>query len=76
VRPVRAEAPSRPYPLRLSPAEAEVIRRAAGVNGQGLAEFVRQAALGAAADCGLELPARVLPSPAPAVRVLTPRGIT
>ncbi len=72
MRPTRAEAPSRPFRVRLSPVERELVDRAAAVNRQNGADFARTAMLTAAAEC-LERPA---PRRAGAPAVLTPRGIT
>lgn len=47
----RAEAPSVPVPVRLSPAERERVAQAARVNGQGFSQFMRDALVTAAEDC-------------------------
>jgi len=49
--PSRAEAPSAPTTVRLSPAEREQVERAAKINHQSVSEFSRDALLTAAADC-------------------------
>ena len=50
-RPSRAEAPSTPVPIRLSPAERESVREAARVNHQSVSQFARDALASAAGDC-------------------------
>lgn len=50
-RPARAEAPSKPVPVRLSPAERQRVEEAARVNHQRFAEFARDALVTAADDC-------------------------
>lgn len=47
----RAEAPSRPVPVRLSPAERDRLLEAARVNRQTVSQFARDALLTAADDC-------------------------
>jgi uncharacterized protein (DUF1778 family) len=49
--PRRAEAPTKPYPVRLSPAERERIKQAARANHQTEAQFVRDAVMDAAEEC-------------------------
>ncbi len=71
-RPTRAEAPSVPKRIRFSPAELEACARAARLNGQNLANFVREAALEAAADCVEGVPKA---SPGPQRTILTPSGV-
>lgn len=48
---LRAEAPTRPYRIRLSPAEADRLKAAAAVNRQTLGAFLRDAGQEAASDC-------------------------
>lgn len=50
----RAEAPSAPFTVRLSPAERALAQQAARVNHQTEGEFLRDAVVTAAAEC-LEL---------------------
>jgi uncharacterized protein (DUF1778 family) len=50
-RRIRAEAPSRPYPVRLSPDERARVEAAARVNFQKFSEFARDALVTAADDC-------------------------
>ncbi len=50
-RQARAEAPSTPMPIRLSPAERERVERAAKVNHQTPSQFARDALVTAADDC-------------------------
>lgn len=50
-RTARAEAPSVPLPVRLSPAERERVKEAARVNGQNVSQFARDALVTAAEDC-------------------------
>jgi uncharacterized protein (DUF1778 family) len=50
-RAARAEAPSVPLPVRLSPAERERVKEAARVNNQTPSQFVRDAIVTAAEDC-------------------------
>lgn len=68
----RAEAPSRPFRVRLSPAERAIIERAAAVNHQNASQFARDALLEAAAECleGVDPPPRRVQ-----VMILTPRGV-
>jgi uncharacterized protein (DUF1778 family) len=47
----RAEAPSRPVPIRLSPDEIERLKLAAHVNHQKVSEFARDALVTASEDC-------------------------
>ena len=47
----RAEAPSRPLAVRLSPAERDRAKEAAKVNRQTVSDFCRDAIVTAAADC-------------------------
>ena len=47
----RAEAPSYPHPVRLSPEEWALALEAARVNQQTFSEFVRDALLAAAWEC-------------------------
>lgn len=47
----RAEAPARPFRVRLSPAELERVEKAARVNRQEPADFARDALVTAAEDC-------------------------
>jgi len=54
-RPPRAEAPSRPVPIRLSPAERTRVLQAARVNHQTVSGFLRDAIVTAADEC-LERP--------------------
>lgn len=56
-RPIRAEAPSAPLPVRLSPDERSQLNQAARVNHQTPSQFVRDALAAAAAEC-LEAPIR------------------
>ncbi len=51
MRPLRAEAPARPYRVRLSPLERDLVERAAAVNQQCGTDFARLAMLTAAAEC-------------------------
>lgn len=51
----RAEAPTRPTTVRLSPAEHQRLKQAAQVNRQRPGEFIRDAVLAATEDC-LESP--------------------
>ena len=46
----RAEAPSRPLAVRLSPQEQDTLKRAAKANYQTVSQFARDAMVGAAAD--------------------------
>jgi uncharacterized protein (DUF1778 family) len=48
---LRAEAPTFPVPVRLSPAERERVRVAAQVNFQTVSQFIRDAVVTAAEDC-------------------------
>lgn len=50
-RPSRAEAPSMPVPIRLSPEERQQVRLAAKVNNQTTSQFARDALVTAAAEC-------------------------
>lgn len=50
-RETRAEAPSVPVPVRLSPVELERVREAARVNNQTPSQFMRDALVTAAEDC-------------------------
>lgn len=50
-RPTRAEAPSRPFTVRLSPAEVDRVTQAAEVNHQNASEFMRDAIVTAADEC-------------------------
>jgi uncharacterized protein (DUF1778 family) len=50
-RPVRAEAPSSPLPIRLSPDERECVEMAARVNRQTPSQFARDALVTAASEC-------------------------
>ena len=50
-RHARAEAPSRPLPVRISPVERERIKLAARVNRQTVSDFARDALMTAAEDC-------------------------
>ncbi len=50
-RPMRAEAPSSPLPIRLSPDERETVRLAAKCNHQTQSAFIRDALVTAAAEC-------------------------
>lgn len=50
-RPVRAEAPSTPLPIRLSPEERAAVELAAKVNHQTPSQFARDALVSAAAEC-------------------------
>jgi uncharacterized protein (DUF1778 family) len=50
-RPLRAEAPSRPIRVKISPAERALAQEAAKINHQNLSEFTRDAILTAASDC-------------------------
>lgn len=52
---LRAEAPSFPLPIRLSPQERQRVKLAADVNHQSISEFARDALVTAAEDC-LEIP--------------------
>jgi len=56
-RPLRADEPSRPYAVRLTPDERERLNTAARVNQQSPAQFARDALVTAADDC-LERPIR------------------
>lgn len=56
-RRIRAEAPSEPVRVRLSPVEKQMARDAAHINRQKLSAFIRDAIVSAAGDC-LELPRR------------------
>lgn len=47
----RAEAPSVPVPIRLSPAERDLVQQAAKVNHQRPSQFIRDAIITAAGDC-------------------------
>lgn len=47
----RAEAPSTPVRVRLSPAEKAIVERAAKVNRQNVSQFLRDALVTAAEDC-------------------------
>ena len=47
----RAEAPTVPVPVRLSPAERQRVEEAARVNRQRVSEFMRDALVTAADDC-------------------------
>lgn len=47
----RAEAPSTPLPIRLSPAERQRISVAARLNHQTVSQFARDALVTAADDC-------------------------
>lgn len=47
----RAEAPSTPLPIRLSPAERERVAEAARANHQSVSQFARDALVTAAEDC-------------------------
>jgi predicted transcriptional regulator len=49
--PTRAEAPSTPTSVRLSPAELERVNEAARVNHQTPSQFKRDALVTAAAEC-------------------------
>lgn len=53
----RAEAPSVPLRIRLSPAEQQQAKMAAKINRQNLSQFIREAIDTAAGDC-LERPNR------------------
>jgi len=50
-RPSRAEAPSKPLRIRLSPAELDRMQKAANANRQRLSDFARDAIVTAADDC-------------------------
>jgi uncharacterized protein (DUF1778 family) len=50
-RHARAEAPSQPTPVRLSPHERERVKMAAQVNHQNRSEFMRDAIVTAASEC-------------------------
>jgi uncharacterized protein (DUF1778 family) len=50
-RKMRAEANSKPTPVRLSPAEAAMVKTAAKVNHQSFSQFARDALIIAAGDC-------------------------
>ena len=50
-RPARAEAPSTPLPVRLSPEERDRVRQAAEANRQTVSQFARDALVTAAEDC-------------------------
>ncbi len=50
-RPARAEAPSLPLHVRLSPAERKQVERAARANHQTVSDFARDALSEAADDC-------------------------
>ena len=50
-RKIRAEAPSAPFHVRLSPAERDRVEKAARTNRQALSEFVRDAIVTAAEEC-------------------------
>jgi uncharacterized protein (DUF1778 family) len=50
-RPMRAEAPSQPVPVRLSPDERDRVEKAAKVNHQKPSQFIRDAVVTAAEDC-------------------------
>ncbi len=50
-RPLRAEAPTQPMPVRLSPAERDQLKQAAKVNHQKTSQFARDAIVTAAEDC-------------------------
>jgi len=50
-RPPRAEAPAERFAVRLSPAERARAERAARLNRQRVADFVRDAIVSAAEDC-------------------------
>ena len=50
-RKARAEAPSLPMPVRLSPAERARVMEAARVNRQSISAFCRDALVTAAEDC-------------------------
>lgn len=56
-RPARAEAPSAPLPVRLSPGERQLVEQAAKANHQNTSQFARDALVTAAAEC-LEHPIR------------------
>jgi len=47
----RAEAPSSPFRLRLSPAEYDRLKKAAKLNRQPTSDFARDALVTAAEDC-------------------------
>jgi uncharacterized protein (DUF1778 family) len=49
--PPRAEAPSTPVRVRLSPAEQARAQEAAKANRQNLSQFIRDAVVTAAEDC-------------------------
>lgn len=51
MRRLRADAPSRPVGVRLSPEERRMVEDAAAVNHQRFSEFARDALVTAAADC-------------------------
>lgn len=57
-RPIRAEAPSLPLPIRLSPAERVRVELAAKANRQTPSQFARDALVTAAEEC-LETPIRI-----------------
>lgn len=50
-RRARAEAPSTPVRLRLSPAERDRVKQAAAANHQPVSQFMRDALVTAADDC-------------------------
>jgi uncharacterized protein (DUF1778 family) len=50
-RKTRAEAPSTPVPVRLSPAERQQVVTAASLNRQTISQFARDALVTAASDC-------------------------
>jgi len=57
--PRRAEAPSTPFRVRLSPEERALAQQAAKANHQSMSEFMRDALVTAASDC-LETGQRVV----------------
>lgn len=50
-RPTRAEAPSTPLQVRLSPEERQAVDAAAAANHQTTSQFARDALVTAAAEC-------------------------
>lgn len=71
-QPLRAEAPSKPFRFRVSPAERDIIKRAAALNRQAESTFARDAVLTAASECleDVKPPAR-----SGRQTILTPRGV-
>lgn len=70
--PPRAEAVSRPFRVRLSPAERDILRRAAAINRQDQSAFARDALMTAASEC---LEGVSPPIERGRTRMLTPKGV-